>query len=471
MCREIAFLPIVFFFGCTAIAERPNVILVMCDDLGIGDPQCFNPESPIHTPNIDAMAVDGLTFNRFYSAAPVCSPTRGSCLTGRHPYRYGIYSANVGHMKDEEITLPEILRQVGYTTGHFGKWHLGTLTTTVPDANRGGPKGKKDFSPPSRHGYDESFVTESKVPTFDPMIKPIGSKVNGFWDAISDKSMGEAYGTHYWDHAGNAVTENLDGDDSRVIMDRAIPFIEEAVASENPFFAAIWFHAPHLPCVAGPEHIKHYKESDVAHRNYYGCITALDEQVGRLRAKLAELNVSDHTMLWFCSDNGPEGKVGKAPGSAGEFRGRKRSLYEGGVRVPGILVWPGHAKPGTSTDFPAVTSDYLPTILDALQLDYHDDRPLDGVSLRDVIADPQAKRSSPIGFQSSKQIAWHQGRHKLISVDAGKSWELYDLSSDRNEKNDLAVSQPERLATMIAEVKAWQASCQASDAEHDYHSK
>ena len=151
---------------------KPNVIWVMCDDLGYGDPQFFNPRSPIDTPNIDAMAAAGMKFNRFYSAAPVCSPTRGSCITGRHPFRYGIYSANTGHMKKQEITLPELLKNEGYTTGHFGKWHLGTLTTTINDANRGGPRGKKDYSVPSQHGYDDSFVTESKVPTFDPMIKP-----------------------------------------------------------------------------------------------------------------------------------------------------------------------------------------------------------------------------------------------------------------------------------------------------------
>jgi arylsulfatase A-like enzyme len=255
-------------------------------------------------------------------------------------------------MKDREITLPELLKQQGYTTGHFGKWHLGTLTMSVQDANRGGPRGKEHFSPPSRHGYDTSFVTESKVPTFDPMIKPRGAKAGGNWEAMTDKSDAVAYGTRYWDNDGNEVTDNVEGDDSRIIMDRVIPFIERAAADDKPFFAAVWFHAPHLPCVAGPDHVRHYTDQDVAHRNYYGCVTALDEQLGRLRAKLKQLDAADNTMLWFCSDNGPEGKDAQSPGSAGDLRGRKRSLYEGGVRVPGVLVWPGHTSPGTSTDFP-----------------------------------------------------------------------------------------------------------------------
>ena len=451
---------------CASWAERPNIVLVMCDDLGYGDPHCFRDGSPIATPNLDAMSAAGLKFTRFYSAAPVCSPTRGSCLTGRHPYRYGIYSANTGHLKEAEITLPELLKEQGYRTGHFGKWHLGTLTKTVKDANRGGPRGAKHFAPPSLHGYDESFVTESKVPTYDPMIRPPKASRTA-WDAIQDPARAEPYGTRYWDHDGNEVTENLRGDDSRIIMDRAIPFIESAVDNDQPFFAAIWFHAPHLPVVAGPEHVADYREFDIYERNYYGCVTALDEQVGRLRSRLRELDVSRKTIVWFCSDNGPEGRTGKAPGSAGPLRGRKRSLYEGGVRVPGILEWPGQVQPGT-TAVPAVTSDFLPTVLDLIGINYPDDRPVDGVSLKSVILAGATKREEAIGFQSRNQIAWHDGEMKLYSGDGGKSWELYDLSEDIGERQDLSDTRPALLQRMVDDVTAWQASCKASDAGMDY---
>lgn len=452
--------------GAVAVAGSPNVVLVMCDDLGYGDLKCFNADSPIDTPHLDAMAAAGLKFTRFYSAAPVCSPTRGSCLTGRHPYRYGVYSANTGHLKADEITLPELLKKQGYTTGHFGKWHLGTLTKTVKDANRGGPQGAKHFAPPSQHGYDDSFVTESKVPTYDPMIKPKNAGKHA-WDAIGDKSHGVAYGTTYWDHAGKQVTENLEGDDSRIIMDRAVPFIERAAEAKKPFFAAIWFHAPHLPVVAGPKHVARYKQHDVFERNYYGCVTALDEQVGRLRMKLKALDVADTTMLWFCSDNGPEGQAGKAPGSAADLRGRKRSLYEGGVRVPGIVEWPTVIEPGT-TDAAAVTSDYLPTVLDFLGVSYPDPRPLDGVSLKEVMMGKAAGRTKSIGFQSAKQIAWHDDRYKLYSGDSGKTWELYDLSVDRGEKRDLAASNPSLVKRLLRDVTDWRASCKASDEGKDY---
>lgn len=446
-------------------AATPNVILVMCDDLGWGDLKSFHPDTLIATPHLDEMARHSLQFNRFYSAAPVCSPTRGSCLTGRHPFRYGIYFANTGHMKPEELTLPEILKSRGYATGHFGKWHLGTLTTEVKDANRGKPGNTKDFSPPAQHGYETSFVTESKVPTYDPMWSPKKGGKSG-WDYIQDKSQAVAYGTRYWDQDGREVKEGLEGDDSRIIMDRAIPFIQGAVERGKPFFASIWFHAPHLPVVAGPDHVAPYKQYGVHERNYYGCVAALDEQVGRLRRTLKELGVSKDTMLWFCSDNGPEGKDGD-PGLAGGLRGRKRSLYEGGVRVPGLLEWPAQIASPRVTDSPAVTSDYLPTVLDALGLALPN-RPLDGQSLLPLIQGKVTDRNKPIGFISGKQKAWHDGRFKLISQDDGRAWELYDLVADRSESKDLAQARPEQAKALREAFEAWLISVKASDQGEDY---
>ena len=448
-------------------AGRPNIVLVMADDMGWGDLGCFNRDSLIQTPHLDAMAKAGLKFNRFYSGGAVCSPTRGSCLTGRNPNRYGIYNANTGHMKDAEVTLPELLGKHGYSTGHFGKWHLGTLTTEIKDSNRGGPRNKKRFSTPTMNGYHECFVTEAKVPTFDPMVKPpkAGGKA---WDYIADHSKALPYGTRYWDHKGNIVTENLKGDDSRVIVDRALKFITKAAESNMPSFTVVWFHAPHLPVVAGPEHVKPYAAHDVYTRNYYGCISALDEQVGRLRKTLRDLKVAENTMVWFCSDNGPEGKTGKAPGSAGSLRGRKRSLYEGGVRVPGILEWPGKVKPGSVTDFPAVTSDYLPTILDILGLEMPDQRPIDGISLLPMMEGRSTERTTPIGFQSRSQVSAVGQRYKLYTSDKGKNWELYDLKEDEGETTDLAAKQPVRVKELSRWVRDWLQSVQASDNEKDY---
>jgi arylsulfatase A-like enzyme len=456
-------------------AARPNVVLVMCDDLGWGDVG-FNGGKIIKTPHLDEMARAGMKFERFYSAAPVCSPTRGSALTGRHPYRYGIFSANTGHLPAPEMTLAELLRKQGYTTGHFGKWHVGTLTKTVKDANRGGPKGAKHYSPPQDNGFDVCFSTESKVPTWNPMVRPKGNNGKHWWDSTADAQDERPYGTRYWNEKGEAVDDNLRGDNSRIIMDRAIPFIREAAGREQSFFAIVWFHSPHLPVVAGPKYTAMYPGFSKYEQHYYGCITAMDEQVGRLRKELRTVGVAENTLLTFCSDNGPEGAEGKAPGSAGPFRGRKRSLYEGGVRVPGLLEWPARVKPGAVTDYPAVTSDYLPTILDVLGIaDLEKARPIDGVSLAPLMAGLQKKRPTPIGFESRNQIAMSGQRFKLIYAPkggkkakipegdlSGVKFELYDLNEDPGEKDDVAAAHPEVVKRMAQALAKWRASCRAS---------
>jgi arylsulfatase A-like enzyme len=465
--RGAASLFLVLLSASLLPAASPNVVLVMCDDLGWGDVG-FSGNSIIQTPHLDAMAANALKFERFYAAAPGCSPTRGSALTGRHPYRYGIYFANTGHMEPEELTLAEALRHEGYATGHFGKWHLGTLTKTVVEANRGGPRGIKHFSPPQDNGFDVCFSTESKVPTYDPMKLPktfqTGESRRIGWDALDEEEPSAAYNTHYWDQHGKRVTENLEGDDSRVIMDRAVPFIEQAVERSQPFFAVVWFHTPHLPVVAGPADRAPYQDQPLHERNYYGCITAMDRQVGRLRQTLRAQGVSEQTMVFFCSDNGPEGND-KDPGSAGPFRGRKRSLYEGGVRVPALLEWPAMIQAGRTTKIPAVTSDYLPTVLDYLGVPPTEARdPIDGISLRGVIEGTMAERPLPIGFQSKGTLALSDNRFKLMmSAKGSADPELYDLLADPGETTDVAAQHPEITQQMMQQLRAFEASCKASD--------
>lgn len=450
--------------GLSQADERPNVVLIMCDDLGWGDVG-FNGGTVIETPRLDGLASEGMKFNRFYAAAPVCSPTRGASLTGRHPLRYGIPYANTGHMKPEEWTLAELLKREGYRTGHFGKWHLGALTKTVVEANRGGPRGVAHFSPPQDNGFDVCFSTESKVPTHDPMWKPVGARAGGHWDALEPSEDREAYKTYYWNEKGERVTENLDGANSRVIMDRAVPFIEGSVQEDRPFLSVIWFHTPHLPVVAGSDIVSRYAAYDVHARNYYGCVTAMDQQVGRLVTTLKELGVFEETLLFFCSDNGPEGDT-NSPGSAGPFRGRKRSLYEGGVRVPGFAVWPGRVPAGGETDYPAVTSDYLPTILEALEIEYPDDRPIDGLSLWPALNGDITERPKPIAFKSRNVATLSDNRFKLVM--RGDRQELYDLANDPGETTDLAESKTDLVTTMRDRFDVWHESVNASAKGADY---
>jgi len=453
--------------------SRPNIVLLMADDLGWGDVG-FNGGTIIQTPHLDAMAEAGLTFNRFYAAAPVCSPTRGSCLTGRHPYRYGIPFANEGHLKAGEWTLAELLQNLGYQTGHFGKWHLGTLSPDYSGKkNRG---GSEHYATPGMNGFDEWFSTEFAVATWDPYDPE---------NAHLGKNMPYDTRALYW-HNGENVTGGLEGDDSRIIMDKAIPFIENAARSGDPFFTVIWFHAPHQPVIGGPEYRAKYAQYDEEAQHYYACVHALDDQVGRLRATLRELGVADNTMLFFCSDNGPEGDVaeGRTVGSAGPFRGRKRSLFEGGIRVPGVLEWPARVKPGTATDYPAVTSDYLPTLLDVLGVQMPDARPVDGLSLLPVIDGERTARPAPIGFETiggtgalmsrtSPRIALIENRYKLLTdmTETGEEDLLYDLQEDRAETTNLATSMPDQVRVMKKYLGTWRESCTTSARGDDYHTK
>ena len=442
----------------SAVAQsKPNIILLMADDLGWADTG-FNGNKIIKTPNLDKMAKEGVRFNRFYSASAECSPTRASVLTGRNPFRIGVYEANSGILRPEEITLPELLKGEGYTTGLFGKWHLGTLTHKEKDANRGKPGNLKEFNPPIMHGYDCAFVTESKVPTYDPMKKPRDRFDKEGWDYLKENEPFEPFGTAYWDINGNKVTDNLDGDDSRVIMDRAIPFVEQAIMNSTPFLAVIWFHSPHMPCVAGPKYQEMYKGQDSKMRNYAGSITALDEQVGRLREILKDRGVDSNTMIWFCSDNGPEDG---SPGSAGIFRERKHSLHEGGVRVPGLLVWPQKITHPYVTDMPCVTSDYLPTIMEVLKIKKSKvSNQLDGISLLPLLEGRMSARPKPIGFCFPGQVSYCNNQYKLYAQDG--VYELYDILKDPEEKNDIQLEKSYIFKHFKKNINQFVLSCKLS---------
>ncbi len=435
----------------------------MADDLGWGDVG-FNGNQIVKTPALDEMAGEGIVFSRFYAAAPVCSPTRGSCLTGRYPYRYGVESANVGRMKPEEVTLAEYLRQKGYSTGHFGKWHLGTLTNMETDANRGG-KDPADYSPPWENGFEVCFSTESKVPTWDPMTTP-GSDAGD----IGKKLPGTPFGTSYWTGPGQKVSDNLGGDDSRIVMDRVIPYIEEQSRSNKSFLAVVWFHTPHLPVLTGEKYRQLYPQQPLDVQHFYGSISAMDEQIGRLRTRLKELGLSENTLVFFTSDNGPEGKAqeGRTQGSTGGFKGRKRSLYEGGIRVPGVAVWPAKIKGGIQTSYPAVTSDYFPTIREILgDTAQPPVSPVDGVSLRAVWQQGLSERETPIGFQFGKQKAAIGNRYKLY-IHGTNAPELYDLLEDPFETRNIVKQHPGELKKMNAYLEKFVQSCAASNSGADY---
>ena len=452
-------LSLITIFSQAALgADRPNIILCMTDDQGWGDVG-YNGHSYLKTPHLDRMHAEGVTFTRFYAGAAMCSPTRGSCYTGRNPYRYGITFAMKGMLEPSEVPITSVMKKQGYTTGHFGKWHLGTLSKEPGDQKRWGTFAKDPvlyYCPPWERDVDVSFVTESKVPTWDPLIDP-GPIKKG-----DSRSSGKPYGNDYFTGPEQKVTENTKGDDSRVIMDRALPFIRNAVKKEKPFFTVIWFHTPHSPVVGGPKYREMYQDRTKHEQHYYGCLTAMDEQIGRLRAELKSMGAADNTMLWFCSDNGPARQGSpRHVGTAKNLKGYKLSINEGGIRVPGLMVWPEKIKEPKIVVAPCFTSDYFPTILDALGLDLPAGRTYDGVSLLPFVTGKKTEREKPLGFlnKDGKEAAWMEHRYKLI--EGKKTPQLFDIIADPGESKNLAGKKPEVMQRLQLGLKAWKSEVMA----------
>ncbi len=479
----------------SSLLSRPNIILMLSDDQGWGDVEYAQERAPgdvypghpeLKTPELAAMAQAGLKFHRMYSAGSNCSPTRASFITGRAPRRNAIEMAYSGGMRNLELTLAEIAKTQGYMTGHFGKWHLGDLSKTLQDRN-----GGEFYSPPWSHGYDRVFASEQALPTFEPMKgNPLGPL----------PSEGNFHGGRYYTGPGEHVDPDaaeLRGDASAILVREAMRFIDDATAAGRPFLAVIWFHPPHVPHRLDqatldefytPEEQSTWNEYEA---RYYSGITAMDKEIGRLRAYLRSRGIEKDTLVTFTSDNGLSGSVRmdyKSEGKGG-LRGFKGSIWEGGVRVPGIIEWPGRITPGT-TDTPMITSDYLPTLADIWGVEMPDARPLDGESMTEVLfGDRTARRSKRIEFDNCgdrvpvrgegepddcdsagrgrggrglSQVGGDRSimdeRYKLISVTSGRDWELYDLLEDPREDTPVATSAD--IASKPAEIQSLFASLQ-----------
>lgn len=409
-------------------AQRPNIVLLMTDDQGWGQTG-YNGHPLLKTPNLDAMAANGLRFERFYAAAPVCSPTRASVLTGRTPDRSGVFSHGFA-LRLQERTLPAALKAAGYATGHFGKWHLNGLK------GPGAPILGDDAHSPGAFGFDEWL---SVTNFFDR--NPVMSRKGIFVD--------------------------FKGDPSEIIVGEALAFIKAQATAKKPFFSVIWTGSPHGPFDASDEDCQPFAALNEASRSHHGEIAAFDRSVGALRKGLRDLGVADDTLVWYCSDNG--GLPSIEPSTTGGLRGFKGSVYEGGLRVPGILEWPAVIRP-RKTAYPASTLDIFPTLADLLSLpETARLKPADGTSLKPLLAAELAAREKPIPFRHMGKGAWLDNTHKLVAANIEEeTFELYDLAADPAESKDLAAAQPERLAQMKRDFLAWSASVESSVKGKDY---
>ena len=467
MNRILIALVAIFVASLAGAGERPHIVLVMADDQGWGD-MGYNGHPVIQTPNFDDAAATGIRFDHFYAAAPVCSPTRASVLTGRNPNRLGVYQWGYP-IRTQEMTIAEVLKENGYTTGHFGKWHLGSVRNASE-------------SKPGNHGFDR-WVS---APNFYE---------NG--GTLSDE--------------GKAVTyEGVES--SFIAVDCALDWMKGALEDEKPIFAVIWFGSPHHPHIAAEEDFALYAPEDRSQQtekerklhHFYGEVTGMDRAYGKLREELDAMGVRDNTLLWYCSDNGALPTIG----NTGDHRGNKGIVYEGGLLVPSILEWPGKFPDHRVVKGRGNTFDIFPTVLDVLGIDAPGKHILDGESLVPLISGAADSRTRSMGFWHSARkgigtpsegwmqelkaaqaegkdlppneavvaamklpdpaetvetvsghSAWIDGDwklHRIVNKKSGAiSFELYDLGKDPKEKNDVIADYPEQASKMKTALSDW----------------
>ena len=443
---------------------RPNIIFAMADDLGWGDVEYNNGN--VRTPNLNKMvqSPNAILLQRHYSGGPVCSPTRGTVLTGRNHNRYCLWDANAGYqpidqvtpetmpLPPSEITVAEVLKEAGYSTALYGKWHLGDFQPLK------GGNTKWPVSHPGLHGFDRWEATARSGPTitfncacFDVKCPRGRQSCKNYYTIRSDNLEG-------W-------PELIAGDDSHFIWSFAEKYIREQVEAKKPFFLYLPFHAPHFPFVATQQYKEMYHKLNfsVYQADYYGAISAMDEVIGKVRELLEELGIKKNTLFWFTSDNGPEVKT---PGMTNGLRGMKRQLYEGGIRVPGVIEWPSVITSNKVSSFAVVTSDLLPTVYDILGIEPKDNRPIDGISVLPLLQGKVEKRGQLIYWaynihghlDGGYRVATSGDQYKLIcTYQHGKfvKCELYDLVTDIGETKDLSESKPAITSEMMSHSQEW----------------
>ncbi len=418
---------ILFSVSTLSRAETPNIVLVMSDDQGWGQVG-YMGHSRLKTPNLDEMAKNGLRFDRFYAGASNCSPSRATVLTGRSNDRTGVQNHGFP-LRLQEKTVAQALADAGYATGHFGKWHLNGLR------GPGVPILGEDTHSPGAFGFQHWL------------------SVTNFFDRNPILSRGGEF-------------EEFAGDSSEVVIDEALKFIREKSAADQAVFAVVWYGTPHDPMVASEEDKAPFADLPEVYANQLGELVAMDRSIGTLRKGLRDIGIADNTLFWFCSDNGGLPKFPVE--TVGGLRGSKNTMYEGGLRVPGIIEWPAKIKEGRQTSFPAGTVDMFPTIAEVVGLpDSSMLQPQDGISLVPLIkGEVEEDRPTPLRFR-------HDGRGVLINNNLkyltlkGEEM-LFDLVADPDESEDLSNSKPKIFAKMKSEYEAWNTTVESSVAGKDY---
>ncbi len=422
----------VYFLSAGAHAdERPNFIVFLTDDQGWGDLGCYGHPS-IKSPNLDRFAAEGLRLTQCYAGCSVCSPSRSAILTGRTPYRNGVWrwipAGSDYHLRTSEITIAEILKERGYDTCHAGKWHLN------------GKFNSPEQPQPDDHGYDHWLATQNNAAPNH--INPVNFVRNG-----------------------NEVGR-MEGASSLLCAQEAESWLRSRKDSGNPFFITLWTHEPHLPIESAAEFMQPYADiDDEGIRQHHGNITQLDAAFGKLMAAVDAMGYRDNTFVFFTSDNGPEGAgtKGRTRGSTGGLRGRKRASHEGGIRVPGIIRWPGHVEAGSESDTPVIGSDIFPTICQIVGAALPTDRTIDGASIMPLLKSQPIERRQPLYWRNhlapeSSKVAMRVGDWKILGSNDLSSFELYNIRNDWQETTELSATYPDKFAELRQQLIAHDAA-------------
>lgn len=440
--------------GLCQAADKPNIILLLADDLGYGDLSSFGSPA-VRTPHLDSLATEGVKFTHFYAASAVCSPTRASVMTGRYPLRFDIKK----HFNDVDMwlntkatTTAELLQQAGYTTVHVGKWHLGGLHVDESGKRLTNQPG------PRQHGFDYYQAQIEQQPIRGEMGRDRTIfRQGGTVLMRDDQRISESdpyYDKHFTDANG----------------DYAVEMIEKLSGDGKPFFMNLWWLVPHKPYEPAPE--PHWKNTaadgitDDQHR-FRSMMYHMDTKVGQILTKLEELGIADNTLVVFTSDNGAAYE-----GFIGNLKGGKTDLHEGGIRVPMVARWPNAIPAGITSRAFGHTNDLLPTFCEAAGIDVPGIVQVDGKSLL-----PHLKGGKPLSAEERGTVFWQlnlyknlqrhypkpepfatevvrRGKWKLLAMD-GEPVELFDIHADPNELNNVMAEHPDIAEELTAELSEW----------------
>jgi arylsulfatase A len=440
-------------------ARLPNIIFLLADDMGYGDLGCYG-HPVIQSPNLDQLAREGVKLTDCYAASPNCSPARTGILTGRSPYRVGMYDFarfKPMHIPTSELTVAEVVRDAGYQTMFAGKWHCSGDFNNQPN--------------PGDHGFNHWLAHP----------KNFGQDPKGFY------RNGEAQ-------------PQMKGWMSEIVVDEAIGFINKRDTSK-PFMTMLWFSEPHTPVVAAEEFKKPYRNAETVEAAksiryggpqvirkpkeenraaYYGIVTMLDHHIGRLLQHLKQNGLDENTLIVFTSDNGPEHRPNTSFGTPGILRGAKGHMHEGGCRVPGIIKWPGRIKAGSGSSQPVNGTDFLPSFASVVGAKPEYPNKIDGVNVFPALLNGrEVNRETPMLWwlyhaRGAKEVSMRMGDHKMLAnmlpqseitirdasapqgvgimdfikqSDLG-NFTLYDLKNDPSETTNLAESHRKKFESM-----------------------